>query len=85
MGFAGISSRLCAKSESDMAVAKIDAIGDGCDLRLPFPYSVDNFICRWSLGLGARMFFILPTGLTLTVLVARLEHETASAVWLRRW
>lgn len=81
MDFADIFLNRCTKSVSDMTVANNTSSGAGVTLRLPPPYSVDEYILRWSSRMDARRFSIVPAGLTSTVMVGRLECETAG--WRR--
>lgn len=82
MNFADTCSVICANTVSDLSLARKVAVGADDVLHFRAHYSVDDYFCRYCLGLDALLFAILPTGSSLTVVSSRYEHATA---YISRW
>lgn len=76
---------VCAESAFNMTVTNNAAIGIGRVLCFRPPHFVDGCISSWSSHLDARLFAILFTGPTLTVVLGQFEPDTAYVAWRCRW
>lgn len=67
-----------------MAAENNASVGGGGVLRFLPPFSVDEYIRRWSGRLETRRLSILQTRSTLTDAIAWAEHDTSYAGWRLR-
>lgn len=85
MAFANLSLDMCAESVSDMSAANNTAVAAGCTPRFLSPFSIADYLRRWSSRFDAHRLAIIPAGLKLAVMVGRVESEMAYEGWRCRW
>lgn len=84
-GFADVRLELCAEAVSEVIFANNSKVGAGGSLSFPPSYSVGEYFGRCSSRIDSRHIVIIQNHSTFTVMIGRLERETALVRWRHPW